>query len=502
MTDKIYLAIDLKSFYASVECVERKLDPLTTNLVVADSSRTEKTVCLAITPSLKSFGLGGRARLFEVIQKVKEVNRERLYKTKTKHFTGKSYCINDINKDPNLEVDFIIAKPQMAKYIEISSKIYSIYLKYVAPEDIFSYSIDEVFIDVTNYLNTYKCTPHELALKMIKDVLNETGITATAGVGTNLYLAKVAMDILAKKMPADQDGVRIAELNEMSYRKLLWDHTPLKSFWRVGSGYVKRLEQFNLHTMGDIVRFSLTSEDLLYKAFGVNAELLIDHAWGYEPTTLKDIKNYKPAFNSVSSGQVLSSPYSYSKARIIVFEMTDQLVLDLVNKNLFTNQIVLEIGYDAECLSNPEISKNYNGETTRDWYGREVPKHAHGTVNLDNYTSSSKIIVDAVLNLYDKIINKQLLIRRVNVIASNVKPKSNIKEKDDVVEQLDLFTDYDLQQQQEELKEQQLTKENNLQKTVIELKKKYGKNAVLKAINFEEGSTAKERNNQIGGHKA
>lgn len=501
MNNRTYIAIDLKSFYASVECIERGLDPLKTNLVVADSARTEKTICLAVSPSLKSFGISGRARLFEVVQKITEVNKSRKYNNNNKPFAGKTYFINELN-NPTLEVDYIIAKPQMAKYMQVSSKVYSIYLKYIAPEDIHPYSIDEVFIDVTDYLHTYKCTAHELALKMIRDVLKETKVTATAGIGTNLYLCKIAMDIMAKKMQADKDGVRIAELDEMSYRKLLWDHTPLTDFWRVGTGYSNRLAQYYIKTMGDLAKFSLKNEEILYKEFGINAELLIDHAWGHEPVSMKDVKSYKPSTNSISSGQVLTSPYDSKKARIIVSEMTDQLTLELVDKNLITSQIVLDIGYDIESLINPEISRQYKGEISIDRYNRQVPKHSHGTINLDRKTSSTKLIVNATLDLYDKIINKKLLIRRINVTACNVIPANLKNDFHNNQEQMDLFTDYEVKKKSEEALNRKLKKENSLQKTVIKIKKKFGKNMLLKGTNFEEGSTAKDRNNQIGGHKA
>ena len=416
----IYIAIDLKSFYASVECIERNLNPLNTNLVVADSGRTEKTICLAVSPSLKKFGISSRARLFEVVQKVKEVNMERKRKLLGQKFIGESYLEDELNKCPELEVAYIAAPPRMALYLEYSTRIYDVYLKYIAPEDMHVYSIDEVFMDVTHYLNTYDMTAKELATKIIKNVYEETGITATAGIGTNLYLCKVAMDIMAKRV-APENGVRIAELDEMSYRKLLWNHRPLTDFWRVGQGYRKKLESVGLYTMGDVARCSIGNanefynEDLLYKLFGINAELLIDHAWGWEPTTIELIKAYKPSSNSMSSGQVLQCPYDFGKGRLIVQEMTDLLVLDLVDKRLVTDQIVLTIGYDIENLRDASISKNYKGEITTDRYGRKTPKHAHGTTNLQIPTSSTKLITDAVMELYDRIVNPKLLIRRVTV---------------------------------------------------------------------------------------
>ena len=456
MKQRTYIAIDLKSFYASVECVERGLDPLTTNLVVADESRTEKTICLAVSPSLKSYGIGGRPRLFEVIQKVAEVNRA----------------------NPSLHLSYIVATPRMAYYINYSARIYQIYLKYVAPEDIYSYSIDEVFIDATDYLKTYKTTAHELALRMIRDVLNETGITATAGIGTNMYLCKVAMDIVAKHIPADKDGVRIAELDEMSYRQKLWNHKPLTSFWRVGKGTAARLERYGIDTMGKIARCSIENEELLYKLFGVNAELLIDHAWGWEPVTMKEVKAYKPETNSLSSGQVLSTGYDYKKARVVIMEMADEMSMRLVKHHLVTNQIVLTIGYD-----------------------RQVPKHAHGTATLDSYTSSTREITAATADLFAKIVDPKLLIRRMNITVNRV-VSEDIANKYVKSEQLDLFTDYDEKANQNEKKVKSLAKERKMQKALLEIKEKFGKNAILKGLNFEEGATAKERNQQIGGHKA
>ena len=503
--ERTYIAIDLKSFYASVECMERGLDPLTTNLVVADSTRTEKTICLAVSPSLKRYGIPGRARLFEVVQKVKEANAERRGTAPERRFTGKSVFSKELDTNPELEIDYLVAPPRMALYLDYSTRIYNVYLQYVAPEDIHVYSIDEVFLDVTQYLNTYGLTPKELAAKMIKNVLAETGITATAGIGTNLYLCKVAMDIMAKKVTPDADGVRIAELDEMSYRGLLWTHRPLTAFWRVGRGYQKKLEEVGLYTMGDIARCSLGSpgdfynEDLLYKLFGVNAELLIDHAWGYEPTTIEMIKAYKPEVNSVSSGQVLQEPYEFEKGKLIVREMTDLLVLDLVEKKLVTDQIVLTVGYDIENMTRPDI--HYTGEVTVDGYGRRVPKHAHGTTNLGRQTSSTKLIIDKVMELYDEIVNRSLLVRRITVVANHLVEESTVTEKAEF-EQLDLFTDYAaLQKEQEEEKEER-EKERKLQEAMLEVKKKFGKNAMIKGMNLQEGAMTIERNNQIGGHKA
>lgn len=502
---RTYIAIDLKSFYASVECVERGLDPLTTNLVVADGSRTDKTICLAVSPSLKSYGVPGRPRLFEVKQKVKDINYDRRKINHYKNFTGSSYSDIDLKNDISLQLDYITAVPRMAYYIEYSTRIYSVYLKYIAPEDIHVYSIDEVFMDVTSYLKTYNMNARELAMTIIKDVLKTTGITATAGIGTNLYLAKVAMDIVAKKMPADKYGVRIAELDEKSYRKQLWTHTPITDFWRVGGGYARRLENVGLYTMGDIAMCSLGkaheyhNEDLLYKIFGVNAELLIDHAWGYEPCTIKDIKSYKPENNSVGSGQVLHKPYSNEKAKLVVKEMMELLSLDLVSKRLVTNQVVLTIGYDRENIGNQSI--HYNGEITSDHYGRATPKHAHGTINLKDYTSSTKILMDAVEMLFDRITDKSLLIRRINITACKVINEMNIR-KIKSHDQLDLFTDYEALKKQEEKENIEREKEKNLQKAILNIKMKYGKNSVLKGMNLEEDATAKDRNSQIGGHKA
>lgn len=507
MSDRIYIAIDLKSFYASVECIERGLDPLTTNLVVADASRTEKTICLAVSPSLKSYGIPGRARLFEVVQRVKEVNRERKAKAPGRQLSGSSFDAVELARSPELELSYIAAVPRMAYYMNYSTRIFDIYLRYIAQEDMHVYSIDEVFIDATTYLNTYKLTAHELALKMIRDVLRETGVTATAGIGTNLYLAKVAMDIVAKKIPADKDGVRIAELDEMSYRRLLWNHTPLTDFWRVGHGYTKKLMANGLYTMGDIARCSLGTpkdyynEDLLYRLFGINAELLIDHAWGWEPTTIAAIKAYRPEKNSLGSGQVLQCPYTAEKAKLIVKEMTDLLVLDLVDKKLVTDQMVLTLGYDIDNLTDPAIRKKYHGEVTTDHYGRQVPKHAHGTVNLPCLTSSTKIIMKAVEELFDRIINWDLLVRRVNIVAARVVPEGEAAVKQ-TFEQLDLFTDYAVLEKERQQEEKELEKEKRMQHAVLDIQKKFGKNAVLKGMNFEDGAMTRERNSQIGGHKA
>ena len=503
MKEKVYIAIDLKSFYASQECIARGLDPLTTNLVVADASRTEKTICLAVSPSLKSYGISGRARLFEVVQKVQEVNALRRERAPGRKLTGSSCQEPELKADPSLALDYIAAPPRMAHYMECSTKIYNIYLKYVAPEDIHVYSIDEVFIDATPYLRTYGLTAPELARKMIEDVLATTGITATAGIGTNLYLAKVAMDVVAKHVEPDENGVRIACLDEMSYRRQLWDHKPLTDFWRVGRGYARKLQKHGIHTMGDIARCSLGkdgefyNEKLLYKVFGVNAELLIDHAWGWEPCTIADIKAYKPESNSLGSGQVLHCPYDARKARLVVREMTDLLVLDLVEKGLVTNQMVLTIGYDIENLTDPIRKNAYRGEVTTDPYGRKIPKHAHGTTNLGRRTSSTRLITDAVMELFDRIVDESLLIRRVNLVAANVLPEQAVRQELSF-QQLDLFADV----QQQEAEEAQLEREKRRQQAVLAIRKKFGKNSILKGMNYEEGATTRDRNGQIGGHKA
>ncbi len=554
MENRMYLAIDLKSFYASVECVERGLDPITTNLVVADQSRTEKTICLAVSPSLKSYGISGRPRLFEVSQKVKEVNRKRRQQAPDKKLAGASYLDTELKENPQMAVDYIVAPPRMAKYLEISARIYSIYLKYIAPEDIHVYSIDEVFMDITQYQKTYQLTARDLAMKMIRNVLEETGITATAGIGSNLYLCKVAMDLEAKHISADltardlamkmirnvleetgitatagigsnlylckvamdleakhisadRYGVRIAELDEMTYRKKLWTHRPLTDFWRVGHGYAKKLEEHGLYTMGDIARCSLGTvtdyynEDLLYRLFGVNAELLIDHAWGWEPCTMADIKAYRPQSNSISSGQVLQCPYPFEKARLVVHEMVDQMALDLVDKGLVTNQIILTVGYDIENLSGGKDRKKYQGVVTTDRYGRDLPRHAHGTVNLDGYTSSSRRMADAVLSLFDQIVNSNLLIRRLTIAANHVVEETSVV-KQAQYHQLELFADPAEEEARLNKEHAQLEREKRMQETMLSIKKKYGKNAILKGMNLQEGATAKTRNRQIGGHKA
>ena len=522
---RTYLAIDLKSYYASVEAADRHLDPLTTNLVVADSSRTEKTICLAVSPSLKAHGISGRARLFEVVQRVKEVNQERFQKAMrlgklpkdedgNYHFTSASFDADALAADPALELSYIIAPPRMKLYEQISTKIFSIYMKYIAPEDIHVYSIDECFLDVTSYLNTYRMSAHELAITMIRDVLYNTGITATAGIGTNMYLAKVAMDIVAKHVKPDKDGVRIAELTEQTYRELLWCHTPLTDFWRIGPGISKRLADLNCFTMGDVARQSIKDESILYAALGINAELVIDHAWGWEPTEIKTIKSYKPETNSISSGQVLMEPYEFDKARLIVREMTELLALDLVRKGVVTKKVELTIGYDrtsivtvyrgktiADSIFNvASTGKRYTGKVVVDQYGRPCPKHAHGTGNIDRWTNSTRRIMDVMLELYDRIIDKDLTVRRVTLVACNLIPEGEIPA--DAPEQLDLFTDYAALEKKKVAEDAADEKERRLQKTALLLQQKFGKNVIVKGMNLQEGATTILRNGQIGGHAA
>lgn len=498
MANKAYIAIDLKSFYASVECVDRGLDPLDTNLVVADPTRTEKTICLAVSPSLKSYGIPGRARLFEAIQKVREVNAQRKYKAPGHSFSHESYFHSELIKDPSAELTFITAPPRMAHYMEVSTRIYNVYLKYIAPEDIHVYSIDEVFIDATDYLKTYGMTPHELAMKMVLDVLETTGITATAGIGTNLYLCKIAMDIYAKHCVPDKNGVRIAELDEMSYRRILWDHRPLTDFWRVGRGISKKLEEHGMYTMGDVARCSVGresdyyNEDLLYKLFGVNAELLIDHAWGWEPTEISDIKSYRPESSSLSSGQVLQEPYEFSKAKLVLKEMADLLSLELVSKRIVTDQIVLTVGYDIESLK-----KSYSGAVETDRYGRKIPKTAHSSENIGRYTSSTKLICETAMKLFDRIVDKELLVRRMYIVANHIITENDAEKEREYI-QLNLFSDTGKQ----EAEENELKKEKDMQKAILKIKSKYGKNSIIKGMNLKEGATALERNRQIGGHKA
>lgn len=499
---RVYIAIDLKSFYASVECVERGLDPLATNLVVADIDRTEKTICLAVSPSLKAYGISGRARLFEVAQRVQEVNYARRRHVAAHALAGKSYSDPEVKANDNLALDYIVAKPRMSFYIRYSARIYNVYLRYIAPEDIHVYSIDEIFFDATDYLKIHKLSAHQLAMEMVRAVLRETGITATAGIGTNLYLAKIAMDIVAKHKPADKDGVRIAELNEQSYRRLLWDYKPLTSFWRVGHGLAAKLESYGMYTMGQIARCSINNEELLYKLFGVNAELLIDHAWGWEPCTIEAIKSYRPKENSLCTGQVLQEPYTFKKARVVAKEMADSMALDLVDKHLVTDQIVVTVGYDIENLTNPSIQSTYNGPITTDGYGRRKPKSVHGSANLGFHNSSSKLITLAVIKIFDQIVSRNLLIRRMNVTANHVVSEDNAHRETHAPIQLNLFTNGESQRRQEAERRMTLSRERRMQQTLLNIKKKFGKNAILKGIDFEEGATTRERNIQIGGHRA
>lgn len=494
-----YIAIDLKSFFASVECVERGLDPLTTNLVVADAERTEKTICLAVSPSLKSYGVPGRPRLFEVVTKIKEANSQRRWSAPGRRFVGATYDNRLLLTDPRLQIDYIVAKPRMAKYIEYSTRIYQVYLKYFSPDDIHVYSIDEVFIDSTRYLKTYKKTARELAETVIKDVLDTTGITATVGIGTNLYLSKVAMDIVAKRMKPDEHGARIAELDEMKYREILWEHRPLTDFWRVGRGYAKKLEAHGIYTMGDVALTSFHNEDLLYRLFGINAELLIDHAWGHEPCKIEDIKAYKPMSRSLTSGQVLHSPYTFDKARLILMEMCDSLVLDMVDKGVAANSAALTVGYDVESLKSE--NNDYSGEITEDYYGRFVPKQAHGSVNFGGHTSSTDEIMSGLVKLYERIVNKSLFIRRINISVNNLVRECE-REKKTVCRQLDFFTDYSAEEEKIVLAEEKYKKEKSKQNAVLSIRKKHGGNAIIRGISLEEGATAIDRNKQIGGHRA
>ena len=502
MAEKTYIAIDLKSFYASVECQELGKDPLTTNLVVADKSRTEKTICLAVSPSLKAHGIPGRARLFEVVQMVEQINAQRRAKAPGRRFTDKSTDALALEKNPSLELDYIVATPRMSYYIEYSTRIYNIYLKYVAPEDIHVYSIDEVFMDATEYLKTNGLSAHDFAMRIIRDVLKTTGITATAGIGPNLFLCKVAMDIWAKHIPADRDGVRIAELDERTYRQYLWSHTPITDFWRIGRGYARKLAENGMYTMGDVARCSLGgpadawNEDLLYRLFGVNAELLIDHAWGWEPCEIRHIKAYKPESSSLSVGQVLPEAYTAETARIIVREMIESLVMDLVEKRLVADQVVLTVIYDAASLS-----ADYRGEIAQDWYGRIMPKQAHGSENLGRRTSSSRLFAEAVLRLYDRIVNPNFLVRRIYVVANHV-VSADAEKEEPAFEQMDLFTDYGAAEKQKEEEEKRLEKEKRLQQAMLSIKQRYGKNSILHGTSYQEGATGRERNDQIGGHKA
>ena len=507
LVSRTYLCMDLKSFYASVECADRDLDPLTTNLVVADPSRTEKTICLAVSPSLKAYGISGRARLFEVIEQVRRANVMRKKSAPGGRFTGSSVQAPELAAHPEYQIDYLIAPPRMAHYMEVSTRVYDIYLKYAAPEDIHVYSIDEVFMDLTNYLPAAGCTAREYAKKIMKEIFAFTGLTATAGIGTNLYLAKIAMDIEAKHIPADEDGTRIAMLDEISYRRKLWIHQPITDFWRVGRGYAAKLAENGMYTMGDVARCSIGkpgayhNEELLYRLFGINAELLIDHAWGYEPCRMEHIKAYRPENNSIGSGQVLHCPYTAADARLVVKEMADQLTLQLVDQGLVTDQMVMTVVYDIENLTHPKRSGGYKGEVAKDRYGRKIPKHAHGTENLGHLTSSTRQITEAVINLYDRIVNEKLLIRRMYLVANHVVPEHSVS-REPVVEQLDLFTDYAALEKQRKQEKQELEREKRLQHAMLDIKKKFGKNAILKGMNLCEGATTKERNDQIGGHKA
>ncbi|MBQ7951336.1 MAG: DNA methylase [Clostridia bacterium] len=501
MKEKTYLCIDLKSFYASVECIERGLDPMKTNLVVADKSRTEKTICLAVTPPLKEYGISGRARLFEVVSQIKKANETRLNKAPDHQFTGESYLTEELSQNLALSVGYLIAPPRMAHYMKYSTRIYDVYLKYIAHDDILVYSIDEVFMDITNYLPRYKMSAHDLAMTILRDVLKTTGITATAGIGTNLYLAKIAMDITAKKMKPDKDGVRIAALDELSYRRQLWEHQPLTDFWRIGSGIAKKLEANRMYCMGDIARASLSpyGREKLKKLFGINAKFLIDHAWGYEPTTIAQAKAYVPETKSICTAQVLSEPYSFELARLVLWEILENLALDLVEKKLLTDQLTLTVGYDVENIR--QRNKNYQGEITTDRYGRKTPKHAHTTVNLKQQTSSGKLLCDAVLKAYDEIVDKNLTIRRLSVSANRLISESDVNEEKNF-QQLDFFSDYQKQVNETEQTAKLLKKERKIQETVINIKSRYGKNAIMKGANLQKGATQKDRNSRIGGHKA
>lgn len=499
---RTYAAIDLKSFYASVECMERNLDPLTTNLVVADQSRTEKTICLAVSPSLKALGIPGRARLFEVVEKVAVANARRKEAAPGRRLEGSSIQAPELAADPKLAIDYLVAPPRMATYLTRSAQVYQVYLKYIAPEDIHVYSIDEVFLDLTAYLDTYHMTARQLVMTMILDVLQTTGITATAGIAPNLYLCKIAMDIEAKHIQPDQNGVRIAVLDELSYRKKLWSHRPLTDFWRVGKGIAAKLEANGLYTMGDIARCSLggpreyRNEELLYQLFGVNAELLIDHAWGVEPCTIADIKAYKPENSSIAAGQVLQDPYSFQKARLVMREMGEAIALDLVERGMVCDQLTVTVGYDRENLLDPGRRERYHGPITRDPYGREIPKHAHGTANLGGYTASTQRILEAILPLFDRIVKPGLLVRRLNLSANHMIREEDIPQAE--TEQLSLFTDRAAEQKQAQADR----RERQLQETMVRIRQKHGKNAILKGCDLQEGATAMERNRQIGGHKA
>lgn len=498
---KTYIAIDLKSFYASVECVARGLDPLTTNLLVADVSKTEKTICLAVTPSLKAHGISGRARLFEAVQQVKMVNAQRKAKLRGKDFEGSSYDDIELKKNPNLAVDYIAAPPRMALYRECSAKIVAIYLKYVSIDDLYAYSIDEVFIDATPYLDNHKMNAHDFARMLIQDVLSSSGVTATAGIAENMYLCKVALDITAKHIPPDKDGVRIAELDTMTYRRTLWTHKDLTDFWMIGSGIAKRLNKLGLYTMGDVARCSIQNEERLYKEFGKNAQYIIDQAWGWEPVTIADIKAYKPESTSVSSGQVLTRPYTFDETKVIVREMTESLVLGLVEKGVVTDQIVLHIGYDIDNLKDPKRRAAYTGTIEVDRYGREIPKHARGTANMGKHTSSTRLVMEKTLELFDRIADPKLLTRRLNITANHLIGEDEVV-KVSAPQQLTLFDDPEELERKQAEEDAAEEKERRIQKAMIQIKDRYGANAILKGTNFQDGATARERNETIGGHKA
>ncbi len=483
MSERQFIAIDLKSFYASVECVERGMDPLDTCLVVADASRTNKTICLAVSAALKTFKTGGRPRLFELEQKVREANRGR-------RGWRKSISLKELTENPQLKVDYIVAPPRMSRYLEYSHTIEEIYQRYISADDLYVYSVDEVFIDATPYLNLYGLSAVDLARKIVRDIARSTGITATAGVGTNMYLCKVAMDIMAKKMTADEYGVRVAELNEMTYREQLWEHQPLTDFWRLGPGTARRLAQFGMLTMGDVARCSIDNEALLYRQFGVNAEFLIDHAWGYEPVTMAEVKAYRPATHSLSNGQVLTEAYPAAKARIVALEMIDNLSLKLIDHQLLTDQMTLTISYDHENILNPELRANYTGKIKTDHYGRPVPVHSHGTSNLPHPTSAGSELSEALGELFDRIVNRGLLIRRLTIALNRL-----TSEADTPPAQLELFVDYDELTSRTE-------RERRRQEAILSIKKQFGKNAILRGLNYAEGATQRQRNSQIGGHKA
>ncbi len=502
MSESTYVAIDLKSFFASVECVLRGLDPMNVHLVVADESRTEKTICLAVSPALKAWGVPGRPRLFEVIQRVNAINASRLSAAPSHAFIGESCLSSEVKADPSRKLSYLVAPPQMARYVEYSTRIYSIYIKYVSPKDIHVYSIDEVFIDATEYLAASGLSARAFAMQLILDVLRSTGITATAGIGPNLYLSKIALDIGSKHIAPDENGVRISELDEMRYRQLLWNHRPLTDFWRVGPGYARRLEACGLYTMGDVARQSLLNEDVLYDLFGVNAELLIDHAWGWEPCSIADIKAYKPENSSIGSGQVLTCPYTFEQTLLVVKEMADALALQLVDKHMVTDMIVLDVGFDVSNVSSANIRGAYGGEVKNDRYGRRAPKPAHGSARLSRKTSSSRLITDAAAKLFTSIADPRLMVRRLSIAAANIVDEAEAAHPAEQEEQLDMFTDYEARDKRRAEEDRVLARETKRQRTILEIKKKFGKNAILKGLDLMDCATAQERNGQLGGHKA